>query len=229
MRKPDPGQPAALDAARAYDAWFDRAWGSYAFQIEQRALLQSLESVDGRMVLDAGCGTARFSDVLIRNGARVVGLDVDNAMLSIAAERTNARLILGDALSLPFRDRAFDVAVAVTVCEFVGQPGRVVAELARVVRPGGRLAVGALNRSSPWGLAHARRFRRPPWQGARFLTLQELRTVGAALGRARITSALYLPGALPGRTRIGPVVESLGRLVPRLGAFRVLVVDLPSD
>ena len=140
-----------IESALAYDSWFDAGWGAYAFRVEARALLRAAGPVDGLGVLDVGCGTGRMTDVLARNGANVVGLDLDAAMLAVAAQRTPAPLTLGDAAALPIRDASFDVTVAVTLCEFVADVGAVFAELARVTRPGGRFVVGSLNRSSPWG------------------------------------------------------------------------------
>jgi ubiquinone/menaquinone biosynthesis C-methylase UbiE len=57
-------------------------------------------------------------------------------MLTVAARRVRATLLAADAGSLPFRDGAFDVTIAVTVCEFTASPAALVAELARVTRPG---------------------------------------------------------------------------------------------
>ncbi|HSK22758.1 MAG TPA: hypothetical protein VK906_06265 [Egicoccus sp.] len=49
-----------LDAAR-YDAWFDAPWGRYASQVERQALLDALGPLDGRELVDIGCGTGRFT------------------------------------------------------------------------------------------------------------------------------------------------------------------------
>lgn len=77
-------------AAAAYDAWFERPWGHYAFAIESRAVRRALGPLEGRTVLDAGCETGRFSLVIARAGAVVVGLDRDRAALRIAAQRAAA-------------------------------------------------------------------------------------------------------------------------------------------
>ena len=140
-----------LEGATAYDRWFDAGWGAYAFRIESRALLRSAGDLAGLNVLDVGCGTGRMTEVLAKHGARVTGLDIDAAMLTLAQGRTSAPLVLGNAAALPIRDGAFGLAVAVTLCEFVDDVPAVFAELARVVRPGGRFIVGSLNRRSAWG------------------------------------------------------------------------------
>jgi SAM-dependent methyltransferase len=213
------------EAALAYDRWFERRWGRYAFRVEAAALLRASGGVGGRKVLDVGCGTGRFTLELQQRGADVIGLDRDLAMLSVARGRLRAPLIQGDACALPFAAGAFDLAVAVTLCEFVSDVGAVFDELARVTRPGGRFVVGSLNPRSPWGIANRRRFREPPWTEARFLGRQELITLGARFGRARISGHLYAPEGLPRLQALGAPLEVAGRLAPALGAFQVLTVE----
>ena len=211
--------------AKAYDRWFDEPWGGYAFAVEARALLTAAGPLSGQAALDVGCGTGRFTSLLAEAGARVTGLDLDAAMLGVATGRVPGRLVLGDAAHLPFPNGQFDLVAAVTLCEFTADVERVFAELARVTRPGGRFIVGALNPASAWGLAHRRRFRRPPWTRARFLTRAALLRLGQRFGSAALSAHLYAPGAFPGLAVAGPVLEAAGRVVPRLGAFQVLVVQ----
>jgi ubiquinone/menaquinone biosynthesis C-methylase UbiE len=134
-----PGVSSPAVTAATYDAWFERPWGRYAFAIESRAVCDALGPVEGRAVLDAGCGTGRFSLVLAQAGARVVGVDHDMDALRIAARRAGA-VACGDVAALPFADETFDACVAFTLCEFVDRPDRVVEELVRVTRSGGVVA-----------------------------------------------------------------------------------------
>jgi SAM-dependent methyltransferase len=182
-----PTPPARWSSAAAadYDAWFQTPWGRHAFAVESAAVLRAAGALDGARVLDVGCGTGRFTGALEQAGAMVVGVDLDPGMLIVAAANHGGPRLVADAHRLPFATGAFDLAVALTLLEFVDDPARVVAELARVTRPGGRLLVGALNRASPWGLAHRRRLRHPPWTAARFLTRSTLRRLGRAHGTAR--------------------------------------------
>src|SRR5690606_19545298 len=69
--------------AEAYDRWFESRWGRYAAAIERDTLLRAIGPVEHDLVLDAGCGTGRFSVAMERAGARVVGLDIDMDMLAI--------------------------------------------------------------------------------------------------------------------------------------------------
>ncbi len=213
--------------AAAYDSWFDSAWGRYAFAVEAHTLLQDFGTLAGRTLLDVGCGSGRFTALFEAYGARATGLDLDPSMLALAGQRLAGRLLRGDAHRLPFPDRSFDISVAITVLEFVADPALVIAEMARVTRPGGRLAIGALNPLSPWGLAHRRRLREGPWSSAHFIRRAELRRLGARHGRAALRAALYTPGAFSGLEVVGPFLEVIGRAFPVLGAFQVLSVDLP--
>lgn len=214
-------------AAAAYDAWFERPWGRYAFAVERGAVLSALGPLRGRVVLDAGCGTGRFSRAIVEAGAFVVGLDRDRAALRLAAGRASA-VACGDASALPFADETFDSCVAVTLCEFIDEPIRVVEELVRVARPGGRVIIGSLNRRSAWGLAHWRQFQRPPWTSAKFINQRQLEQSAMRLGRTRRRSALYAPGHLPCIERWGPLLERVGGAARGLAAFQLVIVDKVS-
>jgi SAM-dependent methyltransferase len=105
-------------------------------------------------VLDMGCGAGRHAFELYRRGADVVAFDQDADELSavsdmFAAMRSedqvpagaDADVKQGDALALPFADGEFDRIVAAEVLEHIPQDRRAIAELVRVLRPGGTLAV----------------------------------------------------------------------------------------
>jgi SAM-dependent methyltransferase len=144
-----------------------------------------LESVH---VLGVGCGDGALGSVLARRGARVTGLDPDARMLAADRRRAQAdgialALVPGEAEALPFAD-TFDRVVAVTVLCFVEDAYRAIGEMARVLRPGGKLVIGELGR---WGLwAAMRRIRgrlgAPTWKAPRFRSARELRRLLTAHG-----------------------------------------------
>src|SRR6266545_844054 len=87
--------------ARGYDAWFDRCWGRYAWRIESSAVLDACGPLRGRWVVDVGCGTGRLAAVVAARGARVMGVDLDPGMLTVAAERLPGRVVCADGGCLP--------------------------------------------------------------------------------------------------------------------------------
>ena len=103
-----------------------------------------LPSGDSARVLDVACGTGDLSLTLFEiTGAGVVGTDFCRPMLAIAAGKTSGRirLIEGDALDLPFRDGTFDVVTIAFGLRNLANVESGLAELSRVVKPGGWVAV----------------------------------------------------------------------------------------
>jgi len=105
-------------------------------------------------VLDMGCGAGRHAFEVYRRGAHVVAFDMDHdelaevskmfgamALAGEVPDGASAKTVQGDALKLPFPDDAFDKIIAAEVLEHIPDDMAVMAELLRVLRPGGRLAV----------------------------------------------------------------------------------------
>ena len=97
----------------------------------------------GTRLLDLGCGTGLLLTLAQARGATVTGLDVTPGLLQIARDRLpTAELWLADIGSLPFGDAGFDVVTGVNSFQFAADPPAALAGAARVVRPGGLVAVG---------------------------------------------------------------------------------------
>ncbi len=112
--------------------------------------LERLRLRPGEKLLDAGCGEGRHCFGALERGARVVGLDLDRDSLSRAAKPLANRagelgsfgaMIHGNAFQLPFRDESFDRVICAEVMEHVHDYRGAARELARVTKPGGRIAV----------------------------------------------------------------------------------------
>ena len=96
----------------------------------------------GSRVLDVGCGSgASVMHMRTRLGLDAIGLDCDEAALADADGAVAASLLCGDAHTLPFADGAFDAVLFECSFSKMGDPDRALAEAARVLHPGGTLAV----------------------------------------------------------------------------------------
>ena len=98
--------------------------------------------------IDVGCGNGAFTELIVERCApnEVRGVDPSEAQLDFARKRSAARLAKfdhGDAMALPFPADTFDVAIMALVIFFVPDPAKGVAEMTRVVRPGGAVAAYA--------------------------------------------------------------------------------------
>jgi demethylmenaquinone methyltransferase/2-methoxy-6-polyprenyl-1,4-benzoquinol methylase len=105
----------------------------------RRRTVRALELAPGSVVLDLACGTGDLCRELQRSGLNAVGVDRSAGML--AAARTTSPLVRGDALGMPLGDGAVDGIVCGFALRNFAQLPPVLAECARVLRPGGRLAL----------------------------------------------------------------------------------------
>lgn len=109
----------------------------------------------GQRALDVCCGTGDLSRALLRQtpGLHVCGLDFCEAMLAIARQRLAGypcELVQGDAMALPFDDQTFDGVVVGYGLRNVADVAGCLREMARVLKPGGRLVSLDMSHPSPW-------------------------------------------------------------------------------
>lgn len=112
------------------------------------AMLHLAGDVSGRRILDAGCGSGPLAAALHAKGAVVTGFDVSAAMIDLARQRLgdDADLHVADlAAPLPFADAQFDDVVACLVLHYLEDWTNPLAELRRVLKPGGRLLVSVIH------------------------------------------------------------------------------------
>jgi len=163
--KPAPAQLTPGLRARI-QASFDRASGDeehFPSTIDPRIyhvklIREHLGDLRGKRVLDVGCGKGRFARVFREQepAAEFWGLDISEEMLRFVPEGIHTRC--GSMTELPFEDAFFDAAYATESLEHAVEIGKAVAEICRVVKPGGRIAIIDKN-AAEWG-----RLETPEWE-----------------------------------------------------------------
>jgi ubiquinone/menaquinone biosynthesis C-methylase UbiE len=134
---------------RHFDRWarrYERDTVSRWLGTLQEAALEALALESGDRLLDVGCGTGAAVRLAAPAVERAVGVDLSPAMVArgreLAAGIRNVELREGDAEALPFEDAAFTAVLCTTSLHHYPRPERAVAEIARVLAPGGRAAIG---------------------------------------------------------------------------------------
>ncbi len=129
----------ASEVAEEYEAKRFSGGGRLIDQRERQAVLDALDPVAGKRVLEIACGTGRFSVMLAEHGAEVVSLDISAPMLQRGREkaarsgvRNDVSFIRGDAARLPFPDESFDAVFAIRFFHLAPTPGRFLEEMRRV-------------------------------------------------------------------------------------------------
>ncbi|MYS88637.1 MULTISPECIES: class I SAM-dependent methyltransferase [Streptomyces] len=146
-------------AAAAYERFMGR-WSRLAAE----EFATWLDCADHLRWLDVGCGTGALSAAVTARCRPRMVVGVDRSEAFVGSVRVpgpvSARFLVADAMSLPVRDGAMDVAVSGLTLNFLPQPTAAVAEMARVVRPGGRVATYV------WDYAGGMSFLRRFWDAA---------------------------------------------------------------
>ncbi|WP_428120777.1 ubiquinone/menaquinone biosynthesis methyltransferase [Candidatus Poriferisodalis sp.] len=149
MNPPEAGLPEPEHKALAVEAMFDEIAPRYdllnrllTFRLDtrwRRRAVSALGLQPGELVVDLACGTGDLCNELQKSRLRAVGVDFSAGML--AATTTQAPLLRSDALRLGVRDRTFDGATCGFALRNFADLAAVFAELARILRPGGRMAL----------------------------------------------------------------------------------------
>jgi ubiquinone/menaquinone biosynthesis C-methylase UbiE len=98
----------------------------------------------GKLVLDAGCGSGRFSEVAIKDGAHLIALDASEAVFAAQnnlAKNQNVIFVRADLRRLPFEDGVFDFVYCIGVLQHTSNPWQCIEELSRVTSVGGQIAL----------------------------------------------------------------------------------------
>jgi demethylmenaquinone methyltransferase/2-methoxy-6-polyprenyl-1,4-benzoquinol methylase len=180
---------------------------SYGQDRRWKHRLVSMAPVDQRsMALDLACGTGDIAFALASRGARVVGLDITARMVAIARSKRGidcrASFLVGDMMALPFADSRFDIVTAGYGIRNVPGIAGAMAEVRRVLRPG--------------GIFLSLDFNRPTNAAVRFVYLTYLTLVGSVLGIALHRDPdtyRYIPESIrryPGAAAVAELIRAQG-------------------
>jgi ubiquinone/menaquinone biosynthesis C-methylase UbiE len=155
---------ASFDEASRNEEHFPSTIDPRIFHVQ--LIRRHLGDLRGRRVLDVGCGKGRFARVFQQQEpeAEIWGLDISEEMLRFVPPGIHTRA--GSMTELPFEDAYFDAAYATESLEHAVEIDRAIAEICRVVRPGGRIAIIDKN-AEQWG-----RLETPEWE--KWFTRKEL-------------------------------------------------------
>jgi ubiquinone/menaquinone biosynthesis C-methylase UbiE len=231
------GKQAQSSLPDTYRRWRTSRLGTITDALEQALLRELIGSPAGLRILDVGCGDGVLAAALAGGGGNMTGVDADPQMLAAARARAEATglavvFVEGDIHALPFPDATFDVVVAVTVLCFVPDAEHAVREMARVLRPGGRMVIGELGR---WNLWAAKRrikgwFGSATWRAAKFRTAYELErlVVGSGLELIATRGAIFYPPCGSAAALLAPCHPWLGRRTTSGAAFLAVVGTKPE-
>jgi demethylmenaquinone methyltransferase / 2-methoxy-6-polyprenyl-1,4-benzoquinol methylase len=149
---PSPRKRHALELFAGLPQAYDRMGAGLSFGQDprwRRALIEAIAPRPGDRILDVATGTGLVAFALARRGCQIVGLDQSEQMLSAARRRLAERpdlagrvsFVRGEAEQLPFADGAFDALTFTYLLRYVDDRRATMRELARVVKPGGRIGM----------------------------------------------------------------------------------------
>ena len=179
--------------AEEYDTYYDNAVGQQIDQLEQRLVARHLAHRDTGPLLEIGCGTGHWTAYFAARGFTVTALDVSPEMLTIARRKRirGAVFVSGDARGLGCDDGSQERIAAITSLEFVPDRASALAEIQRVLRPGGWLLIGCLNAESALGRSKGQS---DIYRDAQFFTPEGLKQVLARFGDPRVDGCVVMEG-----------------------------------
>lgn len=170
--------------AEDYDRWFDSPQGKVLFEMEVEAVRLLMKDLE-KPFLEIGVGTGRFAKELKID----FGVDPSSKALEMA-KRRKIKVKKARGEKLPFKDKTFGaVFLLFTLC-FVDNPQKVVSEAKRVLKKGGSLIIGIINRESQWGQLYIKKKAEghPIYRHARFYNISEAEKIAKKAG---MTVAAY--------------------------------------
>lgn len=222
-----------------YDAWYETPLGSLSDRLEKELVFSLMDVKPGKTSLDVGCGTGNYTIELAKRGLKTTGIDSSEEMLALAEEKARRKGLeitfqRADAMNLPFPESSFEMVISTGLLCFLVEPEKALIEMHRVLKPGGRLVIGTLNKRSPWVLFRRIKgmFKETIYNQARFISPAELEGLIKKAGfevRESRTCLFFFPVNCKLYLKLAEPFEKLDRAVtPRMGAFLAVSAVKPS-
>ncbi len=147
---------------------FDQQMNLYDVEKRLRVIYKEFldgQNLAGKLLLDAGCGTGKFSLAATDRGASVYSLDIGQRLLKKTHEKCSSVLIAADVQQIPFADESFDFVVSSEVIEHVIEPEKAIHEMCRVLKRGGYLALTTPNKRWHFAVRIANALKLRPYKG----------------------------------------------------------------
>ena len=118
----------------------------YNSMIDIPAVLGLLKDIKGKKIIDIGCGSGIYSEILQKKGAEVVGIDISKTLIEIAkSEVKKVEFRVANIKELPFKNNSFDIAVSALMLGYLENWDRAFSEVKRILKPGGVFIFSILN------------------------------------------------------------------------------------
>lgn len=160
------------DVAKEYDAYYNTEIGKKVNEIEEKLIANLIQDIPKTEMLELGCGTGHWTNIFTQKGFSVSAMDISDEMLKYAKQKNiNAKFLKANSEDIPFPDNSFSNVSFITMIEFVNDQNKVFKEIYRVLKPGGYLILGCLNKHSEVG---KNKENDDTFRNAKFLSKQEL-------------------------------------------------------
>lgn len=161
--------------------WSPSSGIRYMFQKRLSTILSLFHKVNGKLILDVGCGSGAYTYYLSKNGASVCALDLSHSYLLNAkrvVDDQTAQFLQAEAEQLPFKDEAFDWILCTEVIEHITNPQQLLTEIVRVLKEKGTCILSTPSKYSPTEIFRKLMFG-PQYEHLHFWTEREFKKIVA--------------------------------------------------